>query len=112
MDMKHALIGVVLTTLLFVACGSDSPSASAPPGVDSASKGAKLFNMHCTLCHGKDGKLGINGAKDLTISTLSADEMVALVSNGKGVMSPYKNVLSKAEIQAVVEHVRTLQAAE
>ena len=40
------------------------------------------------------------------------EEMIALVTNGKGAMAAYKNVLTKAEIEAVVEHVRTLQAAE
>lgn len=109
--MKKVLLSALTIALIFLACGGGDP-ASAPPGVGSGSKGSKLFNMHCTLCHGKDGKLGVSGAKDLSVSTLSADEMAALVSNGKGAMSPYKNVLTKAEIQAVVEHVRTLQAAE
>ena len=74
--------------------------------------GAKLFHTYCTLCHGKDGRLGINGAKDLTVSILTRDEMIALVGNGKGVMAAYKNVLSPAEIEAVVAHVRTLHAKE
>jgi cytochrome c6 len=93
-----------------LSCASEAGETGTPPG--GRSRGAQLFSTHCTLCHGKDGKLGINGAKDLTASTLTKDEMSALVTNGKGVMAAYKNVLSKAEIEAVVEHVRTLQAAE
>ena len=64
--------------------------------------------MHCELCHGANGKLGFNGAKDLTASTLSRAEMVAQVSNGKGRMMPYKNTLSIKEIEAVVDYARAL----
>jgi cytochrome c6 len=68
--------------------------------------------MHCELCHGANGKLGFNDAKDITVSTLSRAEMLAIVTNGKGVMMPYKNALSKAELDAVVAHVRTLRTSE
>lgn len=96
--------------MLVVACGGNTPDNASPPGAKS--RGETLFNTHCALCHGKDGKLGVSGAKDLSISTLTKEEMVALVTKGKGAMTAYKNVLTKAEIEAVVEHVRTLQAAE
>jgi mono/diheme cytochrome c family protein len=35
--------------------------------------------------------------------------MIAQVTNGKGAMMPYKNVLTAAEIEAVVAHVRSLR---
>ena len=72
------------------------------------SSGRSLFNLNCALCHGRDGKLGLNGAKDLTISTLTKTEMIAMVRQGKGAMMPYKDVLTAKEIDAVVDHVRTL----
>ncbi len=104
-----ALAGILVA--LF-ACGGGTTSSSAPPGADQGASGERIFAMHCVLCHGKDGTLGINDAKDLTVSTLSKEEMVAMVANGKGTMMPYKNVLTKGQIEAVVEHVRTLQATE
>ena len=60
------------------------------------------------MCHGRDPKLGLNGAKDLTISTMTKTEMIAMVRQGKGAMMPYKDVLTAKEIDAVVEYVRTL----
>lgn len=92
--------------LLALACGSAS---SADDTLEAErSPGQSIYNMNCTLCHGRDGKAGLNGAKDLTVSTLTKEEMVAIVRNGKGAMAPYKNVLSATELDAVVEHVRSL----
>ncbi len=92
--------------LLLLACGSN---ATADGNMEKERPtGKQLFNMNCSLCHGRDGKLGLNGAKDLTVSALNKAEMIALVNHGKGVMMPYKDVLTAQEIDAVVEHVRTL----
>jgi mono/diheme cytochrome c family protein len=43
---------------------------------------------------------------------LATEEVKAIVLNGKGVMMPYKNALTNAEIDAVVAHVRTLRVNE
>lgn len=110
MALRKTILLSILCTILVLSCASEAGNAATPPGAKS--RGEVLFSTHCTLCHGKDGTLGISGAKSLPGSTLSKDEMIALVTNGKGAMAAYKNVLTKAEIEAVVEHVRTLQAAE
>ncbi len=110
MAMKRILIIIGSPVLLFFACGS-SGTAEAE-GRQPKDKGAQLFSMHCSLCHGKDGGLGLNGAKDLRRSMLTEAEMKAIVQNGKGVMMPYKNALTPAEIDAVVAHVRTLRVNE
>ncbi|MBL7958504.1 MAG: cytochrome c [Flavobacteriales bacterium] len=103
--MRTASASLVAIVSLVLACGS----ASGPsPADDGAPKGQQLYKMHCELCHGANGKLGFNGAKDLTASTLSRAEMVAQVSNGKGRMMPYKNTLSIKEIEAVVDYARAL----
>jgi mono/diheme cytochrome c family protein len=110
MALRNTVLLSALCAILVLSCASDAGNAATPPGAKS--RGAVLFSTHCTLCHGKDGSLGVSGAKDLRISTLNKDEMIALVTNGKGAMASYKNVLTKAEIEAVVEHVRTLQSTE
>ncbi len=106
--MKRIAPALGLFIALMVGCGNDPGATTTRP----VSPGEKVYQMHCVLCHGKDGTFGISGAKDLTRSTLTSTEMTALVTDGKGAMMPYRNVLTKAEIEAVVEHVRTLQAAE
>jgi hypothetical protein len=37
--------------------------------------------------------------------------MIAMVTNGKGAMMPYKNVLTPKQIEAVVDHARKLRKA-
>ena len=101
--------------LLLIACGGQSGSPGGPPGapqVSEKSPGEQVYNTHCTLCHGKDGSLQLSGAKDLRISTASREEMIEQVTKGRGSMMGYENVLTKAEIEAVVDHVRTLSEAE
>lgn len=110
MALRQVVIGAIIMVLAMVSCGGgaapSSPANAAPP------MGGKIYSAHCTLCHGKDGGLGISGAKDLRVSTLTREEMIALVSNGKGVMAPYKNVLTKAEISSVVDHVLGMRKKE
>lgn len=106
--MTRITLIILLPLLLLLACGNGEAADTADQRKGKG-RGEQLFNMHCTLCHGKDGTLGLNGAKDLTTSTLTKEQMIAQVTNGKGAMMPYKNVLTAAEIEAVVAHVRSLR---
>lgn len=111
MALTRFVIGGALLTVMAMACGSGTPpNGAAMEGMPPT--GDELFALHCTLCHGKNGKLGINGAKDLTASALSRDEMIALVTEGKGAMMPYKHVLTKKQVEMVVDHLRTLKSVE
>lgn len=94
-----------------LACGDGRASTPATSEGDPVSKGAELFNTNCALCHGRKGDLGMSGAKDLTVSALTREQMIAMVTNGKGTMMPYKNVLTPKQIEAVVDHARTLRKA-
>ena len=71
----------------------------------SKADGAKLFKMNCAICHGLKGNMMINGAKDLTKSKLPLQESVAQVYYGKGLMTPYRDVLSETEIVAVCQYI-------
>lgn len=97
---------VAMLVMLAVACGN--AVAPSPAAAAAAPKGAQLYKLHCELCHGSNGKLGFNDAKDITASALSRTQMIAQVANGKGKMMPYKNVLSAKEIAAVVDYARVV----
>jgi len=71
---------------------------------NKAADGAKLYKQYCIVCHGADGKLGLNGAKDLTTSKLTEAERIVQVTEGKNAMTPFKQVLSPEEIKAVVAY--------
>ena len=84
-----------------VACGGGEEAASTD--------GLSVYNSNCKSCHGNDGKLGLSGAADLSTSTLTTEEKTDIVANGKGGMMPYRELLSKDQIKAVVQFVETLQ---
>lgn len=67
--------------------------------------GINIYQSRCTSCHGFDGKMGFGGAKDLTETELSIEKIIYQVTNGKGAMAPYKNLLSKEEIDSVSVYV-------
>ncbi len=119
---------VLLTALVIVgliACGgkTDAPSgnSSTPAKTAAASasgdnaktkasnrKGKLIYKQYCQLCHGVDGKLALSGAKDLSISTIDMEERIDQITNGRGMMTPYKDILSKEQIQAVAEYLDEL----
>ena len=71
--------------------------------------GERVFLKHCAVCHGDDGRKGMAGAKVLPESSLTAEERMKIVLQGRGNMMPYKGVLSMGEIEAVVKYTLTLE---
>ena len=74
----------------------------------AAVSGVALFEANCVKCHGNDGKLGLAGAKDLSVSTLNLTEIKTIIKNGKGAMPKY-DALSEAELDALAEYISGLK---
>lgn len=72
----------------------------------AAIDGKKKYKTLCSACHGTDGKMGVSGAKDLTKISSTLEENVAQIYHGKGLMIPFKDVFTEAEIVAVAKYVR------
>jgi mono/diheme cytochrome c family protein len=72
--------------------------------------GKLVYQGSCMSCHGSDGKQGMNGAKDLSVVTLSVDEQKALIRNGRNSMPAYSaDQLSDDDLNAVVEYIATFR---
>lgn len=93
-----------------VACGAPENSTNTndnrPPELPN---GSELYQQNCVICHGAGGDAAINGAKNLKISALTLEERTNRIANGKGLMTPFKNILSEAEIKAVAEYTMNLK---
>jgi RimJ/RimL family protein N-acetyltransferase/cytochrome c553 len=97
-------------------CGEapSQPAATpAPPPADApvavADEGRALFEQNCVLCHGPDGKRGLNGAHDLTKSNLNQMGRVYMVTNGLGKMPAFKGQLTPEQIEQVAAYSLTLK---
>lgn len=78
-------------------------------GLSGMELGKKVFESYCISCHGSDGKLGLSGSKDLTVSLLSFDEQLEIVRKGKNSMIAYEKILTDEQIQAVTEYVHSMK---
>lgn len=103
--MKFFLLNVIAFVVLVSCGGSSSPTADT----GGKNKGEKIYNQLCTPCHGTDGKQGVSGAKDLSVSPMSLDERIRIITDGKTVMPAYKTSLSEEEIKAVAEYTLSLK---
>lgn len=69
----------------------------------------RIFRERCAICHGVKGNLGVNGAGDLTKSSLNLTDRVATIYYGKKTMTPFKEILSDAEIVELALYVALLR---
>ncbi len=111
---RGSKLAFLLAALLFgAACGTgEKPAMTDSTAGEEAepSKGRILFLAHCVSCHGKDGRLGLNGAKMLPDTKLGHAEIVQQITHGKGLMNAFEGILSPAEIDSVAVYVETLRA--
>lgn len=73
----------------------------------AAVSGKEIYTEKCVLCHGDNGKLGLNGSKDLSVTQLPHAAIIEIINTGKNGMAPYKNVLSQEQIEAVASYIET-----
>lgn len=94
-------------------------SASAATNESPEALGAKVFATRCALCHGPDGYGNGPGAAALNpkprnyhdkayMDSRTDAQLLEVIRNGKGAMPKWGAILSDAEIQAVLKHVRKL----
>lgn len=115
-----AIAALLIYVYVFAVAKTDSLSlkkeAFVTPVValDSAltepvSEGKIIFEAKCVLCHGNDGKLMLNGAKDLSVSKLSAAEITENIKQGKGLMPGFKDELNEDQLKALTTYVEGLR---
>lgn len=84
-------------------------ACSAPETKKETVSGIEIYKTRCVSCHGTDGKMGMNGAKELPSSPLDAEQRIEVVTYGRKIMPGFKELLSKEEIKAVVDFTMTLK---
>lgn len=80
--------------------------------LDSA--GQQIYLDNCVSCHGVDGKQKHQEAKDLSVSTLSMDECIKVISSAQTISSKlhsprFVNYLSENDIKEVAQYIQVLR---
>ena len=114
---KNKVIAFISVFLIIMAYGlaEMSRKAKTGPKINTSSiqvpieVGKFVYTNSCVSCHGADGKLGVSGAKNLSLTSLNAAEQKALIMDGKNAMPGYKNAITEAEIDAVILYISTFK---
>jgi cytochrome c6 len=103
--MNHIFYFVIVLALFMtmLACGEKKSNPYA-----GSADGQAIYKKYCVVCHGADGKLGLNGSKDISVSLLTEAQRIEQITNGKNTMTPFKGILSPEEIKAVAAYSMTL----
>ena len=88
---------------------TDVAKTSTTTTGNSASKGQEIYTSHCSRCHGDDGKLGMSGAADLSVSTIDMQTKINIIKNGKNGIMPAYTTIGDDQIKAVAEYIETLK---
>ena len=99
------LLSIAYCILAFTSCRNNTSQKTS----EVKSPGQSLFETNCTTCHGSDGKSGVLGAKDLSVSAMTKEQMIEIITNGKNTMTPFGNVMTREEIGSVADYVQTLK---
>lgn len=116
-----ALVALLIYFYAFAVAKQDSltlqkekfviPVAVADTAVitNTVDEGKIIFEAKCVLCHGSDGTLMLNGAKDLSASKLSSIEILEILSKGKGLMPAFSEELDEKQLKALTIYVEGLR---
>lgn len=111
---NHKILATLSVLLIIASYGLAEMHKKRPAGnkeeIAAAATGEEIYKANnCSVCHGQDGKLMLNGAKDLTASTLSRAETEHQIMNGKNAMPAYKNSLTPEQLKALTDYVETFR---
>ncbi|MDX2195321.1 MAG: cytochrome c [Cytophagales bacterium] len=73
-----------------------------------ADLGKTVYTKGCAMCHGEGGNAAIAGAADLSISTISDEQIKQILQNGKNSMPKFNN-LTNEQMDAVVLYIKTIR---
>jgi mono/diheme cytochrome c family protein len=78
--------------------GTTTTTAPAPDG-------AAIYAANCAVCHGADGSGGVGPDLRGIGQMHTLDQLIEVITNGRGGMPAWRNTLSAAQIRAVATYV-------
>jgi mono/diheme cytochrome c family protein len=111
MRKQLPLILVLSSVAVLVSSAWLESAAQTAKGKGAGGGAAALYTKHCAKCHLEDGK-GLESLSPPNFTDAkwqSAKTNAALakgIRDGQGAMPPFKDVLTPAQINALVKHIR------
>lgn len=108
---KTLTLVLVLLSVAVLASSTWLESLAQTKGKSAGGGTAALYTKHCAKCHLEDGKglesLSPPNFADAKWQSEHTDAALAkTIKEGEGAMPPYKDVLTPAQITALVKHIR------
>ena len=104
-DLKK--LATILAIFALLSCSEERPKVHDESISEAQVK--SMYKTMCSICHGPDGTMGYAGAKDLSLSTMTLEERIAIIKYGKSTMLPFENRLTYKEIAAIAEYIDTFK---
>jgi cytochrome c6 len=92
-----------IVLLIYIGCFLSFTQSSPVP------EGKSIFDRYCVKCHGTDGTKGKWGAKNLQRSTLTEEDMIRIITNGKRIMPSWKSRLTEKNILQVISYIKSFK---
>jgi len=106
-----SLVLVLLAVAVLVSSARLESAAQTAKGKSAGGGTAAVYTKHCAKCHLEDGKglesLSPPNFTDAKWQSAHTDAALAKgIREGKDTMPPFKDMLSAAQINALVKHIR------
>lgn len=116
MVLRIIFVAFLSIVLLFTSC-SESKAKKAEEISDkveekqsfSLEEAKSLYTMKCASCHGADGKLGMSGAKDLSKSKITDQQIMCIIQGGQNTMPAFKDMIPDYQLEQLVVVVKSLR---
>lgn len=116
---SNKMLAILATVLIIGAYGLGEMAKKRPvvqkTMVTSAVGANELYVAgNCAACHGANGKepnLSV-GAKDLSASTLTDEQIIQRISQGKNAMPGYGKSFSESQIKELAEYVKSFRSSQ
>jgi len=102
-DMKFKKLIFVMLTLI--------PFFSNTLVASNTSNGQKIYQLHCVMCHGDNGKSVMAGAANFNRGEglfQSDHKLLERIQSGKNACPAYRGILTEQKIFDVIAYIRTL----
>lgn len=104
---KHSLLFIIFFGLF--SCTESKVEENNSNSTPTESYSKQLYTLNCASCHGKDGKLGVAGAKDLSQTSLSDDEKKNVILKGQNGMPYFENRLEKEDVDSIIQYIKNFE---